>query len=31
MVEYSKINVKLIDVQVEKLKTVVKCKTEATL
>ena len=31
MVKYSKVNVKLIDTQVKKLKTAVKNKTKATL
>ena len=31
MVEYSKVNVRLIDTQLKKLKTAVKNKTETTL
>ena len=31
MIKYSKVNVKLIDTQVKKLKTAVKNKTKATL
>ena len=31
MVEYSKVNVRLTDTQLKKLKTAVKNKTEATL
>ena len=31
MVEYSKVNVQLLDIQLKKLKTAVKNKTRATL
>ena len=31
MVEYSKVNVKITDTQIKKLKTAVKSKTETTL